>query len=232
MKIGACISVGLASLAAGLIYFWSVGSDSISSPGKGIAVTDQIGTLSERVGSTPDAVEESVDSDSDQTEPAASSEASDSPLVRRQQDMAKAIYRLGGTRVVQRLVESGLAPSDSDEIARRYAEEVAACAMASLRTEAARQSMSLDELMAELAGAARGGGDPFDVVDRSRLEANALPCEADAMQRAGIPYGPDTLISEEEAERLRKCFEELTSSDVAGSVILETCTSEVFGDVP
>jgi hypothetical protein len=148
--------------------------------------------------------------------------------------METTIYQLVGTRVLQGLIESGLALHDSEDIARRLVADVAECAMNSLRIEAARQSISVDELFSQLEAAARDGGDPFDVADRSGLEANAFPCEADAMQRAGIPYrSAGAQVSKEEIDRLRECIERFNNSDVVDrGVILEICTSEVFGETP
>jgi hypothetical protein len=147
--------------------------------------------------------------------------------------MADGIYQLNGTRVVQRLTDSGMALSDSEQIARRYAVDVAECAMASLKIEAARQSISVDELLSHLAAAARIGGDPSDVIDRSSVEANALPCETDAMQRAGIPFQSDVRISDEEIERLRECVQTISNTDVSSrNTILEICAQNVLGDGP
>jgi hypothetical protein len=104
--------------------------------------------------------------------------------------------------------------------------------MAALKTEAARQSISVDELISRVAAAGRDGGDAFDAVDRSSLEANALPCEADALQRAGIPFESDVQFTDDEIERLRECFEH-TISHIGVSnraAVIEICAQNVLGD--
>ena len=106
--------------------------------------------------------------------------------------------------------------------------------MASLKIEAARLSISVDELLSHLAAPVRDGGDPSDVIDRSSLEANALPCEVGAMQRAGIAFPLDVRISEEEGERLRECVEQtIRNTDVSSkNIVLEMCAQNVLGDEP
>jgi hypothetical protein len=147
--------------------------------------------------------------------------------------MEDAIYQLAGTSVVQSLTRSGLALSDSEEIARRLAADTAACTMDSLRVEAERQSISAEELLSQLQAAARDGGDLFYVADLSSLQANALPCQADAMQRAGIVYPAGVQVGEEEIKGLMECVGDFNDSDIVDrGVILEICTSEVFGEVP
>jgi hypothetical protein len=153
-----------------------------------------------------------------------SDESIDGQLARRQEGITDTIYQVSGTWVVRRLTELGLAQSDSEVVARRYAADAAECAMATLKTEAARQSISVDELLSRVAAAGRNGGDPWDAVDRSSMEANAFPCEVHALQRAGIPL--------DELERLRECVEQTTSdanvSNVAAAI--ELCARNGIGD--
>ncbi|HEY0285314.1 MAG TPA: hypothetical protein VGC23_07995 [Vicinamibacterales bacterium] len=100
--------------------------------------------------------------------------------------------------------------------------------MAALKTEAARQSISVDELLSRVAAAGRDGGDAFDAIDRSSLEANTFPCEVAALQRAGIPL-------DDEFERVRECVEPtISDTDVSNraavAAAIETCAQEVPGD--
>jgi hypothetical protein len=202
MRVSIVIGICLVVVAAGLTVFWNNRGASISSSAREVAVTPPIPALAERFDVTTSAVEDrDTDVGSNQT---VRSPAEDGRLAGRQQEMADGIYRLGGTWVIQRLTELGLAQSDSEVVARRYAADSAECAMAALKTEAARQSISVDELLSRVAAAGLDGGDAFDAVDRSSLEANAFPCEVDALQRAGIPL-------DDELKRLGECFEQAVS---------------------
>ena len=233
MKLSAYVAVCLAAVSAGLIVFWNARDDSMSASAEGTEVTQSAVPLFEQVESTTTKADESVNSESDQLERSISEQAEDSRLARRQQDMENAIYQLVGTSVVQSLSESGLPLSDSEEIARRLAADTAECTMDSLRVEAERQSISADELLSQLQAAARDGGDPFDVADLYSLEANAFPCQADAMQRAGIVYPSGAQASEEDIKGLMECVAGFNNSDIVDrGVILEICTEEVFGGVP
>jgi hypothetical protein len=158
----------------------------------------------------------------------------DSRLAERQQNMEDGIYQLVGTSVVQSLSESGLAPSDSEEIARRLAAETAECTMDSLRVEAERQAISADELLSQLQATARDGGDPFDVANLSSMNAHAFPCQVEAMQRAGIVYpSSGAQIGEDDIRGLMECVAGFNDSDIVDrGVILEICTEEVIGEVP
>jgi hypothetical protein len=220
MKASIVVSVCLVVVAAGLTVFWNNRGASIPSSASEVAVTPPTPTSSERFDVTTRAVEEPRDTDvgSDQTVRSPSEEGIDGRLARRQQEMADAIYQLSGTWVIQRLTDLGLAQSDSEAIARRYAADSAECAMAALKTEAARQLISVDELLSRVAAAGRNGGNPFETVDRSSLEANAFPCEADALQRAGIPL-------DEEFDRIGECFEHtISDTDVSNrAAAIELC---------
>jgi hypothetical protein len=187
MKASIVVSICLAVVAAGLTVLWNNRGESIPSSATEVAVTPST-PISERFDVTTSALEESRDADFDldQTVQSPSEEGTDGRLARRQQEMVDGIYQLSGTWVIQRLTDLGLAQSDSEVIARRYAADSAECAMAALKTEAARQLISVDELLSRVAAAGRNGGDAFDAVDRSSLEANAFPCEVNALQRAGI----------------------------------------------
>jgi hypothetical protein len=225
MKASIVVSVCLVVVAAGLTVFWNNRGASIPSSASEVAETPP--TPSERSDVTTSAVEEPRNTDvgSDQTARSPSEEGSDGRLARRQQEMAGAIYQLSGTWVIQRLTDLGLAQSDSEVIARRYAADSAECAMAALKTEAARQSISVDELLSRVAAAGRSGGDAFDAVDRSSLEANAFPCEVYALQRAGIPL-------DEEFEQLRECVEQtISDTDVSNiAAAIEICAQSGLGD--
>lgn len=220
MKASVVVSVCLVVVAAGLAVFWNNRVASIPSPASEVAATPPTPTSSERFDVTTRALEEPRDTDvgSDQTVPSPSEEGIDGRLARRQQETADVVYQLSGTWVVQRLTDLGLAQSDSEVIARRYAADSAECAMAALKTEAARQLISVDELLSRVAAAGRNGGDPFEAIDRSSLEANAFPCEADALQRAGIPL-------DEELDRIGECFEQtISDTDVSNrAAAIELC---------
>jgi hypothetical protein len=227
MKASIVVSVCLVVVAAGLTVFWNNRGASIPSSAGEVAVTPPTPTASERSDVTTSAVEEPRNTDvgSDQTVRSPLEEDIDGRLARRQQEMADRIYQLSGTWVVQRLTNSGLAQSDSEVIARRYAADSAECAMAALKTEAARQLISVDELLSRVAAAGRNGGDSFDAVDRSSLEANTFPCEVAALQRAGIPL-------DEEFERLGECVEQtISDTDVSNiAAAIEMCAQSGLGD--
>ena len=235
MKLSAYVTVCLAVVSAGLIVFWNARDDSMSASREGTEVMQSAVPLFERVESTTTKADESVNSESDQLERSICEQAMDSRLAERQQDMEDGIYQLVGTGVVQSLVESGLALSDSEEIARRLAAETAECTMDSLRIEAERQSISADELLSQLQATARDGGDPFDVADLSSMNTYAFPCQADAMQRAGIVYPSGAQeVSDEDVKGLMECVAGFNDSDIVDDrgVILEICTEEVIGEVP
>lgn len=232
MKLSGYIAVCLTAISAGLIVFWNARDDSMSST-EDTEVARPTVSLSERGDSTTTETDESVNAESDQLQRSISGQAMDSRLAERQQDMEDAIYQLVGTSLVQELIESGLARPDSEEIAQRLVADIAECTIDSLRAEAARQSISVNELLSRLDAATRNGGDPFDVADRSSLEANSFPCTADAMQRAGIPYPSGAQVGEEEVNRLRECIQGFNNSDIVDrGTILEICASEVFEEVP
>ncbi|HJR68669.1 MAG TPA: hypothetical protein VKA43_01375 [Gammaproteobacteria bacterium] len=232
MKASIVVSICLAVVAAGLTMFWNNRGELIPSSAREVAVPLPT-PIHERFDVTTSAVEQSRDTDfeSAPTVQSPSEEGIDGRLA-RQQEMVDALYALSSTRVIQRLTDLGLAQSDSEVIARRYAADVAECAMAALETEAARQLISVDELLSRVAAAGRDGGNAFDAVDRSSLEANALPCEADALQRAGIPFKSDEQISDEEIERLRECVEQtISNTDVSNkAAAIEICAQNVLGD--
>jgi hypothetical protein len=157
-------------------------------------------------------------------------EEQDNQLDRYREDLAEGVYRLAGRQIVQMLSDSGLALADSEAIARQYAGDSADCSIDALMAEAARQSISVEELMSQISAAAADGGSPFGVIDRASVEAHAAPCEADALQRAGISVPPDSQqISDEEIERLRECIEAYSDTDITDrGTILEICGQEVF----
>lgn len=216
MKTSIVVTVCLAVVAASLAVLWNNRRESIPSSATEVAVTPST-PISERFDVTSSALEESRGVE-DQTAQAPSEEGINGRLARRQQEMADGIYQLSGTWVIQRLTDLGLAHSDSELIARRYAADSAECAMAALKTEAARHLISVDELLSRIAAAGRDGGDAFDAVDRSRLEANQFPCEVAALQRAGIPL-------DEEFERVGECVEQtISDTDVSNvAAAIEIC---------
>jgi hypothetical protein len=223
MKTSIVVTICLAVVAAGLAVLWNNRRESIPSSATEVALTPST-PISERFDVTTSAVVESRDVEV-QTVQSPSEEGIDGRLARREQEMADGIYQLSGTWVIQRLTGLGLAQSDSEVIARRYAADSAECAMAALKTEAAKQLISVDELLSRVAAAGRNGGDAFDAVDRSSLEANQFPCEVAALQRAGIPL-------DEEFERVGECVEQTISntdpSNVAAAI--EICAQNVRGD--
>jgi hypothetical protein len=225
MKASIVVGICLVLVAASLTVFWNNRETSPSSAME-VAVTAPAPTLSKRLDVTTSAVDEprAADVGSDQTVRSPSEEGIEGRLARRQQGMADAIYQLSGTWVIQRLTDLGLAHSDSEVLARRYAADSAECAMAALKTEAARQVISVDELLSRVAAAGRNGGDTLDAVDRSSLEANAFPCEVDALQRAGIPL-------DQEFERLRECVEQtISDADVSNiAATIEMCAQNGLG---
>jgi hypothetical protein len=227
MKASITVSICLVAAGAGLAVFLNSRAPSMSSSAREVAETPPVTTLYERLDVTTSAVDEPRDTDvsTDQSIGSPSEEDLDDELARRQQGMADTIYQISGTWVVRRLTDLGLAQSDSESIARRYAADSAECAMATLKTEAARQSISVDELLSRAAAAARNGRDAFDAVDRSSLEANAFPCEVDALQRAGIPI-------DEEFERVPECVEQTAGdtnvSNVAAAI--EICVQNGLAD--
>lgn len=230
MKMSAYVAICLAAVTVGLVFFWNVRENSV--PTERTEVAPSADRLSERAESTTAKPDESVDPESGQVEQTVSEEAADSALAKRQKDMEDGIYQLAGTSVVQSLTQSGLALSESEEIARRLAADTAKCTMDSLRVEAERQSISVDELLSQLQAAVRTGGEQLDAVDLSTLQASAFSCQADAMQRAGIVYPSGVQVSEEQTKELMECVEGFNTSDIVDrGVILEICTSEVFGEV-
>jgi hypothetical protein len=231
MKLSAYVAVCLAAVSAGLIAFWNVRDGSMSASTDASGVTQSAVPLSERVESTTIDTDESVTSRQEQLERSLSEQATESRLAARQQDMEDGIYELLGSGTVEYFIASGLSRPDSEEIARRLAADTAECTMDAVRVEAEKQSTSVDEVLSQLGAVVRGGGDPFDMANLSSVQASAFPCQADAMQRAGIPYPSG--VSEEEIERLQECIVRLNDTDIVDSgVILEICESEVFGEVP
>lgn len=232
MKATIVFGVCLVGLAVGVVVFRDILMDTIAPSSGEAASTDA--SRKESVGADRMTVEagEGVSSGPSESGQSSAEEAIDSRLVKRQQEMADGVYRLAGGRIVQMLTDSGLALSDSERIARQYAADVAECAITWLAVEATRQSISIDELLSRLAGAAADGGNPFDVIDRPSVEAYAAPCEADAMQRAGFSMPSDApQRSEENIARLRECVEAYSNSDITDrATILELCAQEVFGD--
>jgi hypothetical protein len=94
--------------------------------------------------------------------------------------------------------------------------DFAQCAISSLTTEAARQSIPVDELIARLRAAVSSGDlnvsdmSMYDVtvavsgvIDLSSMETSLLPCWADAAQRAGIPFesGVEAMTDQLDQER-------------------------------
>lgn len=233
MKLSALITVVLAALAAGLIVFWNLRDHSISSSATPTAVTESTEIAPERVDPPTSETVGSVNSESDQLERSTAEQSTDSRLAMRQRDWENTMYEQFGNTAVQELMKLGLAQADSEAIARRLAADLAECSMASLMAEAQAQSISVEELFSRLDAASRDGGDPFDVVELSRVTANSFACEADAMQRAGIPYPSGAQVSEEDTKRFMECVAGFNDSDIVDrGVILEICTEEVFGEVP
>lgn len=231
MKMRAYVAICLAAVTVGLAFFWNVRQNSVRM--ERTEVAPPADRPSERGESTTAEPDESVDPESGQAERTISEEAGDSALAKRQKDMEDGIYQLVGTSIVQSLTQSGLALSDSEEIARRLAADTAKCTMDSLSVEAERQSISADELLSQLQTTVRDGGSPFAVADLSGMNANAFPCQADAMQRAGMLFSSSAQASEEQIKKFMGCVAGFNDSDIIDrGVILEICTEEVFGEVP
>jgi hypothetical protein len=230
MKLSAYSAICLAVVTVGLVILWGVREDSVPTEGAegapGVRLSDQ----TESITVEPD---ESVGPESRQMEQTSSEEAADSALAKRQKDMEDGIYQLVGPSVIQSLTQSGLALADSEAIARGLAADTAKCTMDSLRVEAERQSVPVDELLSHLQAAVRTGGELLAAADLSSLQANAFSCQADAMQRAGIVYPSGLQVSEEQTKKLMECVRASNTSDVVDrGATLEICSSEVFGEVP
>lgn len=136
-------------------------------------------------------------------------ESTENLLIRRQQQMTEGFYQAFGRQIAQTLTDSGLSQSDSEAIARRYAEGFTECTTAAIETEAERQSISVDELLERLREATYIGNvtpsddDPVSaamqrvsgVMDIISVDANLGACVMGAMARAGISFqtGLDTL---------------------------------------
>jgi hypothetical protein len=231
MKFSAYVAACVAAVSAGLIAFWNVRDDSMSASTDASEVMQSAVPLSERVESTIIDTDESVTSQQEQLERSRSEQTMESRLATRQQDMEDGIYELLGSGTVEYLIASGLPQPESEEIARRLAADTAECTMDAVRIAAERQSTSVDEVLSQLGAAVRDGGNPFDVANLASLRASSFACQADAMQRAGIPYPSG--VSEEDIKRLQECIVRLNDSDIVDrGVILEICKSEVFGEVP
>lgn len=226
--LGAC----LVCAAVGLVVLRSLPTETIADSSDEAAIVDEFPQPSVRAERLTTPTEQQAASGTGVLDQPSAENVVDGRLAKYQQGMADGIYRLAGRKIVQILTDSGLALSDSEGIARRYAADVAECAIASLTAEAARQSIPVDELLSRLAKAARDGGDPVDVIDRPSVEAHAAPCQADALQQAGISMPPQALQpSEDDTERLRACVEAYANSDITDrGTILELCAQEVFGD--
>ena len=231
MKLSAYVTVCVAAISVGLIAFWNVRDDSMSASTDASEVVQSAAPQSERVESTTIDTDEAVTSQQESLERSLSEQTMESRLATRQQNMEDGIYELLGSGTVEYLVASGLPRPESEGIARRLAADTAKCTMNAVRVEAERQSTSVDEVLLQLGAAVRDGGNPFGVGSLSSLQASSFACQADAMQRAGIPYPSG--VSAEEIKRLQECIVRLNDSDIVDrGVILEICESEVFGEVP
>jgi hypothetical protein len=211
MKLSAYFAICLAVVTVGLVIFWGVREDSVPTERVEGAPAIRLSDQAESITVEPD---ESVDPES------------------RQVEQSTNWLALVGPTVVQSLTHSGLALADSEAIARRLAADTAKCTMDSLRVEAERQSVPVDELLSQLQAAVRTGGERLAAADLSSLQANAFSCQADAMQRAGIVYPSGLQVSEEQTKKLMECVGASNTLDVVDrGAILEICSSEVFGEV-
>lgn len=205
MKVSALIGLCVAAGAAGVIVLSQVGLEETSSPPAQATTAYPVETRSDRVDPAIDAVVESPGADDGRVEPATTDAAIVNPLVERQQAMANAMYQTIGSRVAERLTDSGLATSDSEELARNYTTGLAACATNSLTMEAGRQSVSIEEMISRLRAAMDFGDvnlsdvsmtDMIDrlstVVDLASMETNLFPCLTGATERAGLSFQSET----------------------------------------
>jgi hypothetical protein len=126
-------------------------------------------------------------------------------LIARQPELTAAFFKDMGPRVIQKLTESGLAPADSERVARQYAADIAECGTTMIVEEAARQSVPIMELFARFFAAMQAGDwnrpDVTErlsgVVDVNSTSTGLYPCITSAAQRAGLSY-------EEEGEATRQ----------------------------
>lgn len=200
MKATTLASIFLPAAAAGLTLLWNLRADSISSSARGIAVSDSTAApIPERSYPPSDALEESVDSQSREPERNATDDPVEIRLAERHQEMTDRMYQTVGSSVVRYLAESGLAPSDSEEVARKYAEDFAECGLRAFQIEAERQSISVEELISHFREVvdfrevpAISSSEVVEnaslVIDVPSVNANLFGCVASAVQRAGIPY--------------------------------------------
>lgn len=205
----------LAIVAVGLIGFWVLTSGTPSVSQDGILANEAHRGLPERTGRRLEAPADPsapADAESPPAEPADGQGAMREAT--RRQAIAAAMYQASGGRVAQTLTESGLAPSDSERIARTYSSDLAECAMASLGREAERQSIPVDQLINRI-GRAVSSGDLnvsdmslYDitvalsgVIDVPGMEGVILPCWADAAQAAGISFQSEIEAIEDQLSR-------------------------------
>jgi len=102
--------------------------------------------------------------------------------------MAESVRAQAGGELKERLVASGLSPTDSDEIVRRLSVDLAECSFAAARLEAEEQSLTFDEFLYRLEGTLQEADiNLADRLDTSKIRQRAFPCILNASQRAGIP---------------------------------------------
>jgi len=199
MKAIKLISIGVAVSVVVASAVWLFRADPLPDTTGTAAVGAPTEPALNRVEASEDVIEAPAPSDSIQTEETAAEDSIDDEATLRQQGMASSIYRVLGGQIAQTLAGSGLAQSDSEGIARRYAEDMAACYEGAFVTEAARQSISVDGLMAGMEAALDFGDinlsdvpmsdvliSVSEVMDVSSMEAGMMPCMVAAVQSAGI----------------------------------------------
>lgn len=215
MRTSVLTGLLLAVVTVGLIGFWVLRSGTPSVSEDAIGENEPHRGLPEQTGRQPEAPADPsahADPESPAAEPADSQQAMREAT--RLHAITAAMHQATGGRVVQTLTESGLAPTDSERIARIYSSDLAECVMTSLGREAERQSIPVDQLIDRI-GRAVSSGDLnvsdmslYDitaalsgVIDIPGMEGVILPCWADAAQAAGISFQSEIEAIEEQLSR-------------------------------
>jgi hypothetical protein len=90
-------------------------------------------------------------------------------------------------RLIDALMESGLARSDSERIAGEALDDTADCVLEALRAQAAEQDVPFDRVLFTLEAVLSDADvDLAETVDVRALDARAAPCVLDVVQEAGF----------------------------------------------
>jgi hypothetical protein len=108
-----------------------------------------------------------------------------------ERELARLLYTRGGRAMVNLLTGNGMAPSDGEDIVRRAMDDIAACVIEALRTEAATGSVPLDTLLLALEAVMAETDTPeaVEILKTDTIEANAEACTYAVGQQAGLPIG-------------------------------------------